>query len=69
MLKRSELHLLERVRRCKHCGSEMPVTPLAHTENPYCTKCLDERTQAGSGAGTLSWRRQGHYVEFFKKGS
>lgn len=69
MVGRRAAQILERIRRCKHCGTEMTVTPLAYEENPYCTKCFDERTEAASGSGELAWRQKGHYVEFFKKGS
>ena len=61
--------IAERIRRCKHCGREMGVSTLAYEENPFCTNCHDERVRGAAEPGDVSWRLNGHYVEFFRKGS
>lgn len=68
-LAKSVVQIVERVRRCKYCGREMKVGALAYEENPHCTVCFDDRVRSATSAGEVLYRRAGHYVEFFTKGS
>lgn len=39
--------MLERIRRCKHCGAAMmSVKPQEWSENPFCLVCLPTRFEA-----------------------
>jgi hypothetical protein len=67
--KRTTMRILERVRRCKHCGRPRRAPALACAENPFCAKCLGERTRAASPIQGVMWRLRGHYVEFLRKDS
>lgn len=63
--------MLERVRRCRYCGSDMSgVSSGSYAENPYCQGCLDERlakaaAEAEKEQGKLiGWRvLENGYVE------
>lgn len=57
--------MLERIRRCRHCGREIEGSPLAYEENPFCRVCLDERTRAQAREGTLV--RRGRYAVFIPR--
>jgi hypothetical protein len=54
--------MLERVRRCLHCGREIEGSPLAYRENPYCSSCLSERLKALNAKPT-GFRISGSYVD------
>jgi hypothetical protein len=57
--------ILELVRRCRYCGSDMTdaVSPVAYNENPFCGKCLPQRlADAVSRLGPTEHRTVGHYL-------
>lgn len=53
--------ILERVRRCRSCGTEMKCSPLAYEETPYCSGCLASKLKSAEPA---HWQKVGAYVEF-----
>jgi hypothetical protein len=55
----------EHLHRCQFCGREMRrVSALSYAQNPYCSKCLEERVQRTSAKTRLkSWKRSGDYFE------
>lgn len=60
------MHILERIRRCRHCGSDMTDTTSSssYRENPFCGGCLEERLQnAAATLGPIRHRRVGQYIE------
>lgn len=52
------IHMLEVMRRCKHCKREMRVSLREYDENPFCQECLPERLEKSS-AGLAPRRWQG----------
>jgi len=67
MAKQSLPFMLERIRRCQSCGTEIDRPPLAYEENPYCSNCLLEEIRRGKEAG-VSWRRTGGFIEITRDG-
>jgi uncharacterized paraquat-inducible protein A len=53
--------MLERIRRCRHCGIEVDRLPLDYEENPYCASCLGTATER-AGQVDLAWQRVGEYA-------
>ncbi len=37
--------LSELIQRCKFCDREMDCSSLAYAENPFCSKCYEERVE------------------------
>ncbi len=60
------MEIAERIRRCRYCGREMETGALAYDENPYCVRCLDDRTRGTTAPSELLLRFRGHYVELIK---
>lgn len=63
--KGSVMQMLERVRRCRFCKSDMTdkVSATAYRENPYCQSCLPERIQqAARKSGPKEIRYVGSYI-------
>ena len=61
--------MLELVRRCNHCASDMTnrVSAESYLENPYCNGCLNARLDiANEKLGPTRWERSGHYVKLVK---
>jgi hypothetical protein len=56
--------MLERIRRCRYCGTEVTASALSFEENPYCVECLGERLSRATGdAGKYaSWSISGDYA-------
>ena len=60
------MHLLERVRRCRFCGSDMTdsTSATSYSQNPYCDGCFEERmNRADRQFGPRTWTRVGEYFE------
>jgi len=53
--------MLERIRRCHHCGIEVDRLPLDYEENPYCANCLGAAIEGTREVG-LAWQRVGEYA-------
>jgi len=60
-------YMLERVRRCRHCGIEVDRPPLEYEETPYCANCLSEAVMA-TGSSDVKWQRVGQYLEATQAG-
>jgi hypothetical protein len=54
--------ILVRVQRCRYCQKEMSCSPLEYEQNPFCTRCLTERTEKAAPVGGVRWTRRGNYV-------
>ena len=59
------MQLLEVVRRCRYCGSDMTrnVSSESYRENPFCAGCLNDRMGiAKNELGPIRNERHGHYL-------
>ena len=55
--------MLKRIQRCHYCRREMAIPALHYAENPFCNRCLAERTKAKSIPGARNrWVRHGSYM-------
>ena len=54
--------MLERIRRCRHCGLEVDRHPLDYEENPYCASCLNVAV-VDARQEDLTWQMVGDYAE------
>ena len=60
------MQMLERVRRCRFCKSNMTDTTSAtsYMQNPFCDGCFDKRIErANERFGPRTWKRAGRYFE------
>jgi hypothetical protein len=61
------MQILERVRRCKYCASDMTdsVSSDSFAENPLCQQCLPERVGTiAKSPNELTAVKVGEYVMF-----
>jgi hypothetical protein len=54
--------MLERIRKCQRCGSEVFSSPIAYLENPFCVDCLSPK-RGSQGEGEIELVESGHYVQ------
>lgn len=53
--------MLELIVRCRHCGREHDQNPQGRRENPYCSKCVEDRLATIRRDG-IEWEIRGHYM-------
>lgn len=59
------MKLLELVRKCQHCSSDMTdkVSPRAYLENPFCASCFGDRLKSAQDElGPVRNVLMGHYL-------
>ncbi len=65
------MFILERLRRCKYCGSDMTdkYSPEGYASNPFCDDCFNERVQKGALPRKGRFVLIGKYFHFVPDGT